>query len=192
MLTGEACTLFPSLRTNAKELLADPEFVPLGIKALVKSGSTKLVLNSNSYLRDILGDILGKDMYYPLTFVKPIRVSLVYKRNPKAQCYDVSHIVDLDLSKLSIVLQRLVRSYTKDLQTASSSSCERNWSVFERIHMKMRNRLKVDKRSYDLIDYECIDDKDFWVVEKEPQGELDYDELETMLDDEDEEPPSQT
>ncbi|GJS82322.1 hypothetical protein Tco_0748863, partial [Tanacetum coccineum] len=43
--------------------------------------------NSNSYLRDILGDILGKDMYYPLTFVKPIRVSLVYKRNPKAQYY---------------------------------------------------------------------------------------------------------
>ncbi|GKE49345.1 hypothetical protein Tco_1480603, partial [Tanacetum coccineum] len=43
--------------------------------------------NSNSYLRDILGDILGKDMYYPLTFVKPIRVSLVYKRNPNAQCY---------------------------------------------------------------------------------------------------------
>ncbi|GKA48652.1 hypothetical protein Tco_0741610 [Tanacetum coccineum] len=43
--------------------------------------------NSNSYLRDILGDILGKDMYYPLTFVKPIRLSLVYKRNLKAQCY---------------------------------------------------------------------------------------------------------
>ncbi|GKA10327.1 reverse transcriptase domain-containing protein, partial [Tanacetum coccineum] len=40
--------------------------------------------NSNSYLRDILGDILEKDMYYPLTFVKPIRVSLVYKRDPKA------------------------------------------------------------------------------------------------------------
>ncbi|GKG65092.1 hypothetical protein Tco_0669511, partial [Tanacetum coccineum] len=28
----------------------------------------------------------------------------------------VSHIVDLDLSKLSIVLPRLVRSYTLDLQ----------------------------------------------------------------------------
>ncbi|GKE89676.1 hypothetical protein Tco_1567151 [Tanacetum coccineum] len=41
--------------------------------------------NSNSYLRDILGDILGKDMYYPFTcFVKPSRVSLVYKRNPTA------------------------------------------------------------------------------------------------------------
>ncbi|GKF56482.1 hypothetical protein Tco_0166822, partial [Tanacetum coccineum] len=35
----------------------------------VKSGSAKLVLNSNSYLRDILGDILGKDMYYPLTWL---------------------------------------------------------------------------------------------------------------------------
>ncbi|GJS26497.1 hypothetical protein Tco_0487117 [Tanacetum coccineum] len=30
----------------------------------VKSGSTKLVMNSNSYLRDILGDILGKDITY--------------------------------------------------------------------------------------------------------------------------------
>ncbi|GJR89535.1 hypothetical protein Tco_0213546 [Tanacetum coccineum] len=63
-------------------------------------GSSKMYLNSNSYLRDILGDILGKDMYYPLTRF-------------------VSHIVDLDLSKLSIVLQRLVRSYTKDLQVVS-------------------------------------------------------------------------
>ncbi|GKA75525.1 hypothetical protein Tco_0781903 [Tanacetum coccineum] len=43
-------------------------------------GKLKVFKNSNSYLRDIL----GKDMYYPLTFVKPIRVSLVYKRNPKA------------------------------------------------------------------------------------------------------------
>ncbi|GJZ37118.1 hypothetical protein Tco_0583309, partial [Tanacetum coccineum] len=33
-----------------------------------------------------------------------------------------SHIVDLDLSKLSIVLQRLVRSYTKDQQGPRDSS----------------------------------------------------------------------
>ena len=123
-------------------------------------------------------------------------------------------------------------------QTASSSGCERNWSVFERIHTKRRNRLEhqrlndlvyvhynlrlrhryyivqynvcvivtyfylymflfwymfsrldVDKRSYDPIDYECIDDNDFWVVEEEAQGELDYDQLESMLE---QEPPSQT
>ncbi|GJY40627.1 hypothetical protein Tco_0427897 [Tanacetum coccineum] len=45
-----------------------------------------LILNRcNSYLRDMLGDILGKDMHYPFTrFVKPSRVSLVYKRNPTA------------------------------------------------------------------------------------------------------------
>ncbi|GKB66117.1 reverse transcriptase domain-containing protein [Tanacetum coccineum] len=54
--------------------------------------------NSNSYLRDILGDILGKDMYYPLTFVKPIRVSLVYKRNPKAQCFVRNHKQQTTLS----------------------------------------------------------------------------------------------
>ncbi|GJX04881.1 hypothetical protein Tco_0190797 [Tanacetum coccineum] len=56
--------------------------------------------NSNSYLRDILGDILGKDMYYPLTFVKPIRVSLVYKRNPKAQCYVRWFLRSIDLNNI--------------------------------------------------------------------------------------------
>ncbi|GKG25955.1 hypothetical protein Tco_0399101, partial [Tanacetum coccineum] len=61
---------------------------------------------------------------------------------------------------------------------------------FSRIGVvKGRNQhRRVDKRSYDLIDYECIDDMDFWVVKEEPQEELDYDQLETMLDDQDEEP----
>ncbi|GKB15067.1 zinc finger, CCHC-type containing protein [Tanacetum coccineum] len=49
--------------------------------------------------------------------------------------------------------------------------------------------LHVDKRSYNLVDYECIDETDFWVVEEEAQGELDYDQLENMLK---QEPPSQT
>ncbi|CAN1792647.1 hypothetical protein LINPERHAP1_LOCUS19762 [Linum perenne] len=35
-------------------------------------------------------------------------------------------------------------------QTASSSGCERNWSVFERIHTKRRNRLE-HKRLRDLV-----------------------------------------
>nr|KAJ0185063.1 hypothetical protein LSAT_V11C900463900 [Lactuca sativa] len=98
-------------------------------------------------------------------------------------------------------------------QTAPSSGCERNWSVFKRIHTKKRNRLehqklndlvfvhynlrlknrlKVDKRSYDPIDYECIDKTDFLVVEKELEGELDYNDLENMLDEEEHEPVSQT
>ncbi|XP_023751607.2 uncharacterized protein LOC111899961 [Lactuca sativa] len=98
-------------------------------------------------------------------------------------------------------------------QTASSFGCERNWSVFERIHTKRRNRLehqilndlvfvhynlrlqnrlKVDKRSYDPIDYECIDKTEFWVVEEELNGELDYNDLENMLDEQEYEPTSQT
>jgi hypothetical protein len=35
-------------------------------------------------------------------------------------------------------------------QTCSASGCERNWSVFERIHMKKRNRLE-QKRLNDLV-----------------------------------------
>ncbi|KAL7606646.1 hypothetical protein Lser_V15G14972 [Lactuca serriola] len=62
-------------------------------------------------------------------------------------------------------------------QTTSSSGCECNWSVFERIHTKRRNRLEhqrlndlVDMRSYDPIDYENIDKIGFWVVEEEWEG----------------------
>ncbi|XP_027155606.1 uncharacterized protein LOC113774051 [Coffea eugenioides] len=88
-------------------------------------------------------------------------------------------------------------------QTASSSGCERNWSVFERIHNKKRNRLEhqrlndlvyvhynlrlhnQQKRSYDPVDYESIDKTEFWMVEEKQEGELDYEELEEEL----EEPP---
>ncbi|GJV71333.1 hypothetical protein Tco_1491328 [Tanacetum coccineum] len=50
-------------------------------------------------------------------------------------------------------------------------------------------QLHFDKRSYDPVDYECIDETDFWVVEEEAQGELDYDQLENMVE---QEPSSQT
>ncbi|GKA19180.1 hypothetical protein Tco_0699095 [Tanacetum coccineum] len=82
-----------NLKNSIYNILRKLKVFKVKIKNVLKElevHNTKLSLaNSNSYLRDILGDILGKDMYYPLTFVKPIRVSLVYKRNPKAQCYVV-------------------------------------------------------------------------------------------------------
>ncbi|GKA18930.1 hypothetical protein Tco_0698845 [Tanacetum coccineum] len=78
-----------NLKNSIYNILRKLKVFKVKIKNVLKElevHNTKLGLaNSNSYLRDILGDILGKDMYYPLTFVKPIRVSLVYKRNPKAQ-----------------------------------------------------------------------------------------------------------
>ncbi|XP_027098997.2 uncharacterized protein [Coffea arabica] len=88
-------------------------------------------------------------------------------------------------------------------QTVSSSGCERNWSVFERIHTKKRNRLEhqrlndlvyvhynlrlqhrfdLRKRSYDPIDYESIDKTEFWVIEEEQDGELICDEFEEELE----------
>ncbi|GKD55043.1 putative reverse transcriptase domain-containing protein, partial [Tanacetum coccineum] len=84
-----------NLKNSIYNILRKLKVFKVKIKNVLKelevhnSVSIEFRLNSNSYLRDILGDILGKDMYYPLTFVKPIRVSLVYKRNPKAQCYEI-------------------------------------------------------------------------------------------------------
>ncbi|GAU21482.1 hypothetical protein TSUD_242050 [Trifolium subterraneum] len=86
-------------------------------------------------------------------------------------------------------------------QTSSSSGCEKNWSIFERIHTKRRNRLehqrlndlvyvaynlclqnrgKPNKIYYDPVDYESIDDIDFWLNE-EAHLELDIDEIENLL-----------
>ncbi|GAU50474.1 hypothetical protein TSUD_282520 [Trifolium subterraneum] len=89
-------------------------------------------------------------------------------------------------------------------QTASSSGCERNWSVFERIHTKKRNRLEHQrlndlvyvhfnlrlknrafnkKGAYDSIDYERIYDIEFWITDEDTNSTpiLDANEIESML-----------
>ena len=54
-------------------------------------------------------------------------------------------------------------------------------------------RLYNKKRPYGLVDIDCIEIIDFWVVENEPQSELDYDELEEMLHNEQaNQPPNET
>ncbi|GKF51618.1 putative ribonuclease H-like domain-containing protein, partial [Tanacetum coccineum] len=59
-----------TLIESARTMLAD-SFLPNTFWAeVVSTACYVLNKNSNSYLRDILGDILGNDMYYPLTFVK--------------------------------------------------------------------------------------------------------------------------
>ncbi|XLS60769.1 hypothetical protein HN51_014997, partial [Arachis hypogaea] len=78
-------------------------------------------------------------------------------------------------------------------QTSSSSGCERNWSLFEQIHSKRRNRLERQrlsdiiyvtynlrlqsrlhrkKKNYDPIDIESIDIVDFWVMADEDDPEF--------------------
>ncbi|XP_031282661.1 uncharacterized protein LOC116141281 [Pistacia vera] len=88
-------------------------------------------------------------------------------------------------------------------QTSTSSGCERNWSVFKRIHTKRRNRLEhqrlndlvfihynlrlknrmcYKKSSCDPIDYESIDKTEFWIANDEQEGdEFNLDELEQAL-----------
>ncbi|KAL9660590.1 hypothetical protein QQ045_025407 [Rhodiola kirilowii] len=74
-------------------------------------------------------------------------------------------------------------------QTCSSSGYERNWSVFEHIHSKKRNRLEHQKlndlvyvrynlrlqqrkqlrhQNYDPINIETLDDHSDWVMEESP------------------------
>ncbi|XP_025609680.1 uncharacterized protein [Arachis hypogaea] len=78
-------------------------------------------------------------------------------------------------------------------QTSSSFGCERNWSFFEQIHSKRRNRLEHQrlsdivyvtynlclqsrmhhkKKNYDPIDIQSIDTVDFWVMSDEDNPEF--------------------
>ncbi|XP_016171360.2 uncharacterized protein LOC107613746 [Arachis ipaensis] len=78
-------------------------------------------------------------------------------------------------------------------QTSSSSGCERNWSLFEQIHSKRRNRsehqrlsdivyvtynlrlqsrMHRKKKNYDPIDIQSIDTVDFWVMPDEEDPEF--------------------
>ncbi|KAL4598973.1 hypothetical protein ACB092_11G093700 [Castanea dentata] len=86
-------------------------------------------------------------------------------------------------------------------QIAASSGCEQNWSVFQKIHSKIRNsvehqrlndlvyvhynyRLKEIKRkkfNFDPIDYTSIDKTEFWVVEDEEPPFLDHEEIDNMM-----------
>ncbi|KAL8488881.1 hypothetical protein ACS0TY_024977 [Phlomoides rotata] len=104
-------------------------------------------------------------------------------------------LFDVDATHLQNLAIRILS------QISSSSSCERNWRVFERIHTKKRNRLELERlndlvfvhynlrlknwekemhKTYDPIDYECIDKVDAWIIDAAPSGELDYDELEEL------------
>ncbi|XP_075654218.1 uncharacterized protein LOC142624515 [Castanea sativa] len=88
------------------------------------------------------------------------------------------------------------------LSQTTSSGCERNWSAFEQIHSKRRNRLehqrlndlvyvhynyrlkervKRKKFNFDPIDYASIDKTEFWVVEDEEPPFLDHEEIENAL-----------
>ncbi|KAF2308868.1 hypothetical protein GH714_022331 [Hevea brasiliensis] len=49
----------------------------------------------------------------------------------------------------------------------------------------MCSRLHYEKRTYDPIDYECIDRIDFWIVKEEPPSKLDMEEVEVVLYQED-------
>ncbi|XLU53453.1 hypothetical protein S245_048101, partial [Arachis hypogaea] len=50
-------------------------------------------------------------------------------------------------------------------QICSSSGCERNWSIFEHIHTKKRNRNLMKKQSYDPICLDAFDDHSDWILE---------------------------
>ncbi|KAF1869270.1 hypothetical protein Lal_00020947 [Lupinus albus] len=87
-------------------------------------------------------------------------------------------------------------------QRASSSGCEINWTVFERIHTRKRNKLEhkrlndivyvhynlglkdreVNKRrTLDPVHYESMGNIEFWITEEEETPLIDYDEKEKMF-----------
>ena len=48
-------------------------------------------------------------------------------------------------------------------------------------HMFFLFRFYNKKRSYDPIDYACIDETEFWIIDDDESGELDLEEMENLL-----------
>ena len=48
-------------------------------------------------------------------------------------------------------------------------------------HMFFFFRLYNKKRSYDPIDYTCIDETEFWIIDEDEPGELDLEEMKNLL-----------
>ena len=48
-------------------------------------------------------------------------------------------------------------------------------------HMFFLFRFYNKKRSYDSIDYACIDETEFWIIDEDESGELDLEEMENLL-----------
>ncbi|KAL0319669.1 UNVERIFIED_CONTAM: hypothetical protein Sradi_5228400 [Sesamum radiatum] len=108
------------------------------------------------------------------------------------------HETRLFRDRLESFGQELALETSKNTQPG----CERNWSVFERIHTKKRNRLEHQRlndlvyvhynlklkdrwfmkvESYDPIDYESIDKINFWIVDDEEEPFLNYEDIDNML-----------
>ncbi|XP_028086889.1 uncharacterized protein LOC114287651 [Camellia sinensis] len=114
----------------------------------------------------------------------------------------------LTIVKIVEPLMRLLRVVDGDKKPSMGYVYEgqarpENWSVFERIHTKKRNRLEHQRlndlvyihynlrlknrhfnnmKNYDPVDIESIDKTEFWIVEDEEEPPLlDFDELEQML-----------
>ena len=45
-------------------------------------------------------------------------------------------------------------------------------------------RFYDNKRSYDPIDYACIDETEFWIIDEDKRGEIDLEEMKNLLNEE--------
>ncbi|XP_028802747.1 uncharacterized protein LOC114757813 [Neltuma alba] len=155
----------------------------------------------------------NKELHKPYTTIIQTRWDRHLKTNLHAASYLLNPTFTYgpdcpSKSKLMMALIDVVESYLDEdidgflrvtmrilSQTSASSGCERNWSLFERIHTKRRNRLEHKRlndlvftnynlrlkhritlkksKSYDPIDYENIDMVDFWVAEEDPTPKFD-------------------
>ncbi|KAL0399908.1 UNVERIFIED_CONTAM: hypothetical protein Sradi_2334100 [Sesamum radiatum] len=68
-------------------------------------------------------------------------------------------------------------------QTCSSSGCERNWSVFERIHTKKRNKLEHQRLNDLVYVHYNLKLKDRWFMKAESYDPIDYENIADCIED---------
>ncbi|XP_027181907.1 uncharacterized protein LOC113780291 [Coffea eugenioides] len=115
--------------------------------------------------------------------------SSVYKRELKNEKgKEVKQIVlDGKFWNNSLIIVRIMGPIMRLLRICDSDEKPSLGYVYEgmwRVVNGIKELLSYKKRSYDPVDYETIDKVEFWIVDEEQEGELDYDELEEMTEEE--------
>ncbi|XP_039042218.1 uncharacterized protein LOC120181063 [Hibiscus syriacus] len=127
-------------------------------------GTTFIVLKSlHDHKNDLQAMVTSNDFKKVIKLPKAMEVKII--------------IIDETFWKNCLILVNVMAPLLRFLLVCDSNEKPSLGYVYE-------GMLKYDKRSYDLVDYECIDQTEFWVVEEESEGEIDLDELDNMVEEE--------
>ncbi|KAL0405583.1 UNVERIFIED_CONTAM: hypothetical protein Slati_3872200 [Sesamum latifolium] len=145
----------------------------------IKTGCT---IMSDGWKDSIQRPLVNFLVYCPsgISFIKSVDVSAI-ESTAEILCSLSAEIVEM--VGVKNVVHLVTDNVTNYKAVGRLEHHRLNDLVYVHYNLRLQNRVKYSKMTYPF-DYECIDKSKFWIVEKTFEGELDYDEMEELLEEE--------